>query len=217
MSLAIRIPLLALALSAAAACADGDAAPDPPRAVSVPPDTLAPAEWRASPSEGVAIRPNGILVVETGPHAVLWPSGAPDLAPPYTVRAALNKRAGRLNEGYGLVFGGTGLDGAEEGQAYSYFLVRGDGSFLVKRRDGAATPVVVDWTRHAAVQRDGEEGGRNELAVEVGADTVAFQVNGETVARVPAEALSVRGRAGVRVAHDVVLEVESFAAAADGP
>src|SRR6266851_4294789 len=43
-------------------------------------------------------------------------------------------KAPRHPEGYGLLFGGRDLAGAA--QRYTYFLVRGDGTFLVKRRNG---------------------------------------------------------------------------------
>jgi hypothetical protein len=127
----------------------------------------------------------------------------------------MRKRAGRLHEGYGIVFGGTALEGAEGAQAYSYFLVRGDGSFLVKRRTGAETPVVRDWTRHPRIARDADGTGRpNVLEVRVRADSAAFLVNGAEVARVPSAELAVRGRAGLRVAHDVVVEVMGYGAGA---
>jgi hypothetical protein len=155
------------------------------------------------------------LVMTTGQHSILWDAAAGELAPPYTLRATLTKREGRLYEGVGLLFGGSGLEGPESGQVYSYFLVRGDGSYLVKRRQGAETPVVRDWTAHPAIRRDDEGRGRpNELEVRVGEADVAFLVNGAEVARVPAGELSVRGRAGVRAAHDVTLAVGGFAAAA---
>jgi hypothetical protein len=101
---------------------------------------------------------------------------------------------------------------------YSYFLVRGDGAFLVKRRQGMETPVVRDWTQHAALRRDQEEIGRpNELEVRVTAADVAFLANGVEVARVPAAELSIRGLAGVRTAHEVSLVVRGFRAEPGAP
>ena len=207
----------------AAACGDGGeprAAGGPPAVDSgprpgTPPAQAGPAAWRTNPGEGVTLTLGSPTVVETGPHTLLWQEGAADLAPPYTVRAELRKRAGRLHEGFGIVFGGTGLDGAENAQAYSYFLVRGDGSFLIKRRAGAQTPVVRDWTRHPRIARDADgTGRRNVLEVRVGADTTTFAVNGAEVARVPSGELAVQGRAGLRIAHDVVVEVGGFSAGA---
>ena len=223
----LRTLVTSAALLALAACGDGgghDGAPaDTAGAVAAPPAAPAPSTphtWVSNPAAGVAVTASGgeSLRVETGPHAVLWPSDAGELAPPYTVRATLQKRAGRLHEGYGLVFGGSGLDGSESGQVYSYFLVRGDGSYLVKRRQGDETPVVRDWTAHAAIARDDDDGGRpHALEVQVTDSEVVFRVGGAEVARVPASELSVRGRAGIRTSHDVELEVTGFEAASAGP
>jgi hypothetical protein len=220
----MKHPILSLALLLAAACGGGgdDRAAEPdsgaaPAAQAPDSQPSAPAAaappWRTNPASGITIRQGEVTTIEAGPHAILWPEGAAELAPPYSVRASLRKRAGRLHEGYGLIFGGTGLEGAEAEQRYSYFLVRGDGSFLIKRRDGAQTPIVRDWTRHPDVARDANGEGRpNDLEVRVGADSVTFLVNGGTVATVPVAELAVRGRAGLRVSHDVLLEAQGFTA-----
>jgi uncharacterized protein YceK len=173
-----------------------------------------PAAWRIAPAEGVAMRGGGALTVETGPHVVLWRQGQEPVQPPYTVRARMQKMHGRLHEGYGIVIGGEALEGPESGQRYSYFLVRGDGSYLIKRRAGAEAPVVRPWTTDPAIRRDSEEGGRpNELEVRVAADSVSFMVNGRQVARVGAVEVDAGGIPGVRVAHQVQLQLMDFAVA----
>lgn len=211
----LAAPLAVLLL---AACTERRAGAAPDAAPDGAPAPTAPA-WAVNPAQGVTLAAAGdTLLVETGPHVVLWPQGAEPLTPPYTVRATLRKRAGRLHEGVGLIFGASGLEGAESSQVYSYFLVRGDGSFLVKRRQGADLPVVRDWTRHPAIRRDDEAGSHpNALAVEVGEAEVRFLVNGAEVARVPAGDLSVNGAAGLRVAHDVHVAAAGFAAAPGVP
>lgn len=204
-------PLCCAALLALAGC--GGEPPAEPARVAASQLTQAHAEheWRANPASTRVTRAGDTLTVETLAHTILWDDGAQELSPPYEVRATIRKRSGRLHEGIGLVFGGSGLEGPETGQVYTYFLTRGDGSFLVKRRQGAETPVVRDWTRHPAVRRDAEGGGRpNELAVQVGDTEVLFFVNDQEVARVPASDLALRGRAGLRVAHDVQIEVAGF-------
>ena len=52
------------------------------------------------------------------------------------------------NEGFGVFIGGIDLEG--DGQAYTYLLIRADGSVIVKRRDGDATSTLLDWTKHEA-------------------------------------------------------------------
>jgi hypothetical protein len=217
----MRHRILPLALLLLAACrgdsrtaeaksADSAASAQTPAAEQPAP---AAAAWRMNPDSGVTLTAGEATTIETGPHTILWPADAAELAPPYSVRASLRKRAGRLHEGYGLMFGGTKLDGGEAEQRYSYFLVRGDGSFLIKRRDGAQTPVVRDWTRHPGIPRDANGQGRhNDLEVRVGVDSVTFLVNGGPVSTVPASELSVRGRAGLRISHDVLVEAQGFAA-----
>ncbi len=214
--------LLLLPLLAACSVDRNDSAPPPADSVAtsaVPGSAPAPASarWEMNPADGASLAAAGSAVtVETGPHTVLWRADAAELAPPYTVRAGLRKRHGRIHEGVGVLFGGSGLEGPEAQQRYSYFLVRGDGSFLVKRREGAETPIVRDWTRHPAIRRDAEGdegGGENVLEVLVGASEVVFLVNRAEVARVPAAELRLEGRAGLRVSHDVRLEVGGFSAA----
>jgi len=203
----LAVPLLLLAM----ACGTADA-PDP-APLQLEEAATEPAEWRSNPADGVELDlgTGGLLRVTTGPHAVLWPVGAGAMEPPYGVTALLRKQAGRTHEGYGLVFGGSGLENPEEQQSYSYFLVRGDGSFLVRRREGAEVPIVRPWTAHQAVNADDANGrATNELSVLVGAEEVVFLVNGEEVDRHPVGALRLSGTPGLRVAHDLQLEVADF-------
>ncbi len=111
-------------------------------------------------------------------------------------------RPARHPEAYGIFIGGADLQGA--GQRYTYFLVRQDGKFLVKRRDGEATSVVVPWSDHEAVKAvEGEGSATNELAVDVGAKRVAFLVNGKEVASVDRSAVHSEGIRGYRVNHNL--------------
>lgn len=169
------------------------------------------ATWRGAPQRDVRVGDGDPLVISTGPHAVVFRPDAGTVDPPYSVEATLEKRSGRLYEGYGLVFGGDPLDAPESAQRYSYFLVRSDGAFLIKRREGEQVSVVRDWTAHPAIRRGGDTNTEsNRLRVDVGEQAVTFRVNGVEVARVPAAELRTRGRAGVRVAHDIQLAVAGF-------
>ena len=99
-------------------------------------------------------------------------------------RAALNEPSGHNNY-YGLVFGGSNLEGPE--QAYLYFLIGQDGSYLVKRRVGdAKTDNVVAKTPHASIKKPEANGkSTNVLEVRVLADTVDYAVNGTVVGSTP--------------------------------
>lgn len=123
---------------------------------------------------------------------------------------------GERREGYGVFFGGRDL--RTDGQRYIYFLLRRDGKFLVKTRHGDDTSVVRDWTEHPAVMgwenRPADAAtAHNTMAVEIGANDVAFIVNGAEVARVGLSELpSTDGAFGLRVNHSLNLHVTSVQA-----
>ena len=120
----------------------------------------------------------------------------------YTLRGTfiLNEPSGHTNY-YGLVFGGSGLEGPE--QTYLYFLVAQDGTFLVKRRMGdAKTDNVVAKTAHAAIAKPDASGkSTNNLEVRVQADKVDYVVNGAVVGSTPRAGFTTDGIYGMRVNH----------------
>jgi hypothetical protein len=112
-------------------------------------------------------------------------------------------------EGFGFFFGGTALDGP--GQAYIYFLLRGDGRFLVKRRAGDKTEVLIPWTPDPAiVPHDPQKNVRNVLKAVVGADSVDFYANGTKLASLPRKDLAVDGVVGLRINHAINIHVSSL-------
>ena len=113
-------------------------------------------------------------------------------------------------EAYGLFIGGSDLEGA--GQKYTYFIVRQDGKYMIKRRAGADTPTVMDWTDSAAIKKaDGSGKMSNTLSIEVGKEKVRFLVNGTEVTSVDAAKVDATGTPGLRVNHNLNLHVEGFA------
>ena len=121
---------------------------------------------------------------------------------------------GERNEGYGVFFGGSGLEGAD--QLYTYFLLRQDGRFLIKVRDGDGTAVVRDWTEHPAIRTwasraEGDATVENRLIVHVQGSDVLFIVNGATVAQMPRSELpATDGLYGLRVNHSLNLHVSTL-------
>ena len=118
-----------------------------------------------------------------------------------------------LSEGFGIFFGGTDLAG--DGQAYTYLLVRQDGSVIVKRRDGRGTSTLLPWTRHKAVvswagRGEGAATAKNVLFVEAAGDAIVFGVNEEEVFRTAREGQHVDGVVGLRVNHGLNLHFSSL-------
>ena len=111
-------------------------------------------------------------------------------------------------EAFGFILGGQNLQAAN--QAYTYFLIRGDGKYLIKRRDGARTSTVVEWTGSDAINKAKSDGPVvNELSFEVGRESVTFMVNGKTLHTAPVSSVDTRGIVGLRVNHNLNLHVES--------
>jgi hypothetical protein len=126
----------------------------------------------------------------------LWESG------PFTVGAAFEQKDAPADhtEAYGLFVGGQNLQAPD--QRYTYFLVRGSGDYLIKRRDGSATSTLADWTPSPAVKRIAAGGtALNALEIRVEPDTTRFFVNGTEVDALPTESVEPYGLAGLRVNH----------------
>lgn len=169
-------------------------------------------EWRSSPTPvEINVHPGSVELRNTGmAGADFWRPADAAVSGSYTVRATLRKTAGRRREGYGLIFGGRAL--GTDSARYAYVMVRGDGALLIKRRDGASTPVVRDWTPSSAIRQDDAQGrAENVLEVSVGPREIAVSVNGTAVATVPAAGIPTDGQVGLRLSHTVVLEVQGFA------
>lgn len=175
-----------------------------------------PAGWSARLDNG-STKAEGVrfMTMGTGVHFMTGPAGIywkPDLnkSGSYTVSATFNQmEAAAHAEAYGLFIGGNDLTGA--GQKYTYFLVRQDGQFLIKRRQGANTPTIADWTDSPAVKKtDASTKGVNTLAIAVTADTVKFSINGTEVKSVPVSQADTSGVVGLRINHNLNVHVEGF-------
>ena len=129
----------------------------------------------------------------------------------YTLKGTftLMKPSGHTNY-YGLVFGGSDLQGVA--QKYTYFLVAQDGTFLVKKRDGEATSDVVKKTPNGAVKKPGGDGtSTNALEVRVGASKIDYVVNGTVVSSTPKSEVKTDGIYGIRINHLLEVMVDGFA------
>ena len=147
------------------------------------------------------------LHVTSGPPGIYYDPTLTALGE-YLVTATFTQlKKGEHREGYGPFVGGTALDG--EAQRYLYFLLRQDGRFLIKQRDGVNTRGVIDWTPHPAVKPFGADGRMtNELTIVVGPEIVRFLINGTEVARQPRSGVPTDGIVGLRVNHQLDLLVD---------
>jgi hypothetical protein len=195
--------------------------------VAVPMMAQAPKGWmvRADRSTS-ASDPDGAGTIKfatagagfhaTNPQAAVFWNPANTATGNYTLKGTftLMKPSGHTNY-YGLVFGGSDLEGAK--QNYSYFLVAQDGTWLVKRRNGdTATDNVLPKAASDAVKKPGADGkSTNELEVRVGADKIDYVVNGTVVGSTPkgAQAPKTDGVYGVRVNHLLEVQVDGLSAA----
>ena len=149
--------------------------------------------------------------VAGGPAGVYW-NPATTAAGNYTARGSftLLKPSNHTNY-YGLVFGGQGLDGAN--QRYTYFMVAQDGTFLIKQRTGENTRDIKGYTPSAAVKKPDATGKSvNALEVRVAGDTVSYVVNGTVVHMTPKSELNAPtdGIVGFRVNHVTEVQVDGF-------
>lgn len=154
--------------------------------------------------------------VTTGPAGILYrPSQSANGN--FTARATIDlfDPGRRMREAFGIFVGGRDLQSAD--QAYLYFLIRNDGSFLVKRRAGSGTETLEPWTKHEAiVVWDGtEQSAKNVLSVEVGTDRVRFLINGAEAASLRRDALTTDGIVGLRVNHSLNLHVSELVVVSD--
>jgi hypothetical protein len=152
------------------------------------------------------------LHVTLGPAVILYRESTDGTGPFHTLATFTQTKPSAHPEGYGLFFGGKGLEG--DAQSYTYFLVRQDGSFLVKRRDGSKTSdVSKGWTAHSAVKKpDAKGSATNLLEVDNKVDPakITFKVNGQDVLSMDAAGVAVDGIVGLRVNHNLDVHVEGF-------
>ena len=148
----------------------------------------------------------------TNPQAAVYWNPANKASGSYTLKGTftLMKPSGHTNY-YGLVFGGSGLEGAD--QTYVYFMVAQDGTWLVKSRKGADTPSITAKTPSDLVKTPDSTGKSvNALEVRVGSDKVDFLVNGKVVHSEPKSGALAQtdGIYGIRINHLLEVQVDNF-------
>ena len=148
-----------------------------------------------------------------GPAAIFW--NTKNMAPsgPFIAKASFTQtKAPSHPEAYGLIVGGKNLD--QPNQEYVYFIVRGDGKYMINHRAGTEVHKIVDWTENAAINKADEAGkATNELSVKSTPDSIVFMANGKSVHamdRSHAGMVATDGQIGLRVNHNLDVHIGSF-------
>ena len=157
----------------------------------------------------------GMLDVNAGTHDqnlghVLY-RDADSASGTYVVRTEIDQlSAPEHAEAIGVLIGGRDL--AAPGQRYGYFIVRGDGQYSVKRRDGDSVYIVVPFTTSVNIPKaDAARHAKYPLTVRVAADSVRFLVAEKQVAAVARGAIPTDGVAGFRINHGLHVIVTPLA------
>jgi hypothetical protein len=146
--------------------------------------------------------------VTGGPAGVFW-HATDTVTGNYTAKATFNlQQPSNHNNFYGIVFGGSELAGAN--QAYTYFMVSQQGSWLLKGRQGAQSPTLQRGTHDAVVKPDASGKSTNVVEVRVAGDNISYVVNGQVVHTMPKGTITTDGLAGFRVNHMLDMQVEGF-------
>lgn len=146
------------------------------------------------------------------PQAAVFWNPANTATGNYTLKGTftLIKSTGYL-EYYGLVFAGSNLEAA--GQDYLYFVITDDGTWLIKRRTGAAAQEVSAKAPSPAIKKPDANGTcSNALEVRVMADKIDFLVNGTVVKTLPktGQAAKTDGLYGMRINHHLEVQVDGL-------
>lgn len=177
-----------------------------------------PAGWSARPDAkgnvaNVKFVPMGSgMHVTLGPATILYRTADKVSGPFHTVATFTQTKAPAHPEGYGLFVGGKTLAGP--GQQYTYFLVRGDGTYLIKQRNGdKTTDVSKGWTAHPAIHKADKSGkATNKLEIDekTKAGALRFLANGQVVYEGDAKTMDTNGIAGLRVNHNLDVHIDGF-------
>jgi len=144
------------------------------------------------------------------PQAAVYWNPANTASGTYTLKGTftLMKPSGHTNY-YGLVFGGSDLEGAA--QKYTYFMVAQDGTWLIKKRDGEAATDVAKSGNAVVKKPDASGKSTNALEVRVGADKIDYVVNGTVVHSTPKAGVKTDGTYGIRVNHLLEVQIDGLA------
>jgi len=207
------LAMTALSLLLASPAVAQDHPADPDKAVQGG-GTL-PTGWMARTDGGAAMTNVKFVTMAPGWHITLGPAAI--FYQPTDTTSGNAHLVGLFHlfpgathpESFGLFLGGQDLQGPN--QSYTYFLIRGDGKFMIKRRLGDKTTKVMDWTANTAVKAADSTGhSSNELTVVIKDGKVSFMANGKEVYSANAADVDTKGVVGARINHNLSIHLEKL-------
>jgi hypothetical protein len=147
--------------------------------------------------------------VTGGPAGTFW-NPAQTATGNYTARATftLIQPSPHVNY-YGLVIGGSALEGA--GQTYLYFIIAQNGAYQVRHRTGEAVHTLQGPAPHTAIRQPDANGqSTNAMEVRVAGDMISYVVTGAVVHTTPKAGIRTDGIVGARVNHLLDVQVDGL-------
>lgn len=125
----------------------------------------------------------------------------------FTVEAEAFLFPGANDAWWGIFFGASALDSAND-RSYSAVLVRRDGAVSVISQRGSAVTTHRDWAPDSAVRAQrGDSTARNVVRADVERDRIVLRVNGVPVATLSRVDLPADGALGFRIGQGVNLHI----------
>jgi hypothetical protein len=161
----------------------------------------------AKPEDVAVGEKDGTLTFTTGPAGIYWKGGKAEKD--FAVSATFSQlKPTAMAEAYGLFIAGQDLD--KDNQRYIYFLIRQDGKYLIKTRTGSGTQTIVDWTPAPSMKEPKGIKTSNTLEIRATANSVQFVIDGKPVHAMTRDKVGPDGLAGIRVNHNLNLQVSKF-------
>jgi hypothetical protein len=150
---------------------------------------------------------DGTLTFTTGPAGIYYKGDKAEKD--YDVSASFSLlKPTAMVEAYGLFISGQDLD--KDIVRYTYFLIREDGKYLIKTRNGAAAKTVVDWTAAPSMREPKGVKTSNTLEIRATANRVQFVIDSTPVHAMTRTEVGPDGLAGIRVNQNLNLQVSKF-------
>ncbi len=176
-----------------------------------------PIDWEvrfdkanASKNDMKLVKDSDYYHFTTGPAAIYYNPKDKESGE-YKIEASfIQTKPSKHPEAFGIFFAGSDLQ--KENQHYLYFLVRQDGKYLIKERNGNDTKEIVKWTADKNVNPQNKNGQTiNKLAITIDKNDITFSANGEKVKTLDKSNLGItNGIVGLRINHNLDVKASNF-------